>query len=106
MKRIYGQYRVLRSTPWRSRLLATAAVGAAVLAATVGFAGIAAAQTPPSTLKSIDVYRTSQLDAEAVKARYAGSIRELVAAIAANDGETAEVLFQEVVESIRASGDF
>jgi hypothetical protein len=66
----------------------------------------AAAQVPPSRLQTIDVYRTAQLDADAVKRRYAPAIRELVAGINANDEPTIARLHEEIVESVRASADF
>jgi hypothetical protein len=66
----------------------------------------AAAQVPPSRLQTIEVYRTAQLDADAVKRRYAPAIRELVAGINANDEPTIARLHEEIVESVRASADF
>jgi hypothetical protein len=76
------------------------------LIAAAAWAAPAATQVPPSRLKSIDVYRTAQLDAEAVERRYEPAIRALVAAMAASDAQTFEPLYQEIVASLRASGDF
>ena len=83
----------------RYRLAATA-LALAALAAPTG------AQLPPTRLASIDVYRTTQLDAEDVERRYAPAIRELVAAISANDEEARGRIQDEIVESLRESGDF
>lgn len=83
----------------RYRLAATA-LALAALAAPTG------AQLPPTRLASIDVYRTTQLDAEDVERRYAPAIRELVAAISANDQEARGRIQDEIVESLRESGDF
>ena len=79
---------------------------AATALALAALAAPADAQPPPTRLASVDVYRTAQLDADELERRYAPAIRELVAAISANDEEAIGRIHDEIVESIRASGDF
>jgi hypothetical protein len=65
-----------------------------------------AAQVPPSTLRGIDVYRTTQIDAETIERRFAPAIGELIEALTANDDDAAERIYRATVEAIEASGDF
>lgn len=79
---------------------------AAVLAASALAAEPAAGQVPPSRLRAIDIYRTSQLDEAALERRLEPAIGELVAAINANDEAAIERTVGAIMGSIETSGDF
>lgn len=81
------------------------AAAAAVVAGAL-YVDSGAAQVPTSRIRGIDVYRTSQLDARELVEQHESAIFDFVAAIDANDEETLDRLYPEIVESIRARGDF
>jgi len=79
---------------------------AAVLVVSALSSSRAAGQVPPSRLRAIDIYRTTQFDEAAFERRLEPALRELIDAITASDNATFERIANEIKSEVEASGDF
>ena len=94
-----------RSAASRCRMPAFVAIATVVLASALPTEPVSG-QTPPSRLRAVDIYRTTQFDEADLERRLDPALRELIDSVTASDNATFERIANEIKSEVEASGDF